>query len=198
MRGLMIFSKLLMNYLRLKAYKLLWSINFQEIGKGVELDLRGNIKIGKNLRLGRNVSIIVEKGSSLTFGDNVFIGSGSYIKCYGGKLIIGDNVSINAHAFINACGGVIIKSDTRIGAKFVCIASNHIFSDRTILMRKQGISKKGIEVGSNNWLGANVTVLDGIKISDDCVIGAGAVVAKSLIEKGIYLGVPAKLTKELN
>lgn len=197
MRSLMIFFNVLMNHLRVRVSRLVWNINFQEIGEGVELDLRGSIKIGSNLRLGQNVSIIVEKGSSLILGDNVFIGSGSYIKCYGGKLIIGDNVSVNAHAFINACGGVVIKSDTRIGAKFVCIASNHIFSDRTILMRKQGISKKGIEIGSNNWLGANVTVLDGVIITSDSVIGAGAVVSKSLIRKGIYLGVPAILRKDL-
>lgn len=193
----MIFFNILMNHLRVRVSRLLWSINFQEIGKGAELDLRGDIKIGNNLRLGRNVSIIVEKGSSLILGDNVFIGSGSYIKCYGGKLIIGDNVSINAHAFINACGGVVIKSDTRIGAKFVCIASNHIFSDRTILMRKQGISKKGIEIGSNNWLGANVKVLDGVKICDNSVIGAGAVVSKTIDKNGIYVGIPAKFLKEI-
>lgn len=197
MRSLTNNLKTILNIFRTLFYSFIWNISFKEVGKGVDLDLKGNITVGKNFRLGKGVSLIVEKGASLSIGDNVYIGTNSYIKCYGGKLIIGDNVSINAHAFINACGGVIINSDTRIGAKFVCIASNHIFSDRTTLMRKQGISRKGIEIGSNNWLGANVTVLDGVKISDDNVIGAGAIVTKSIDRTGIYVGVPATLAKEL-
>lgn len=197
MRSAMILINNILDYIRVNILSLIWSIPFKEVGKGVELNLNGRIKIGKNLRLGRNVSLIVEKNAYLEIGDNVYIGASSYIKCYGGQLIIGDNVSINAHAFINACGGVKIEKDTRIGAKFTCIASNHIFSDRNILMRKQGVSKKGIKVGSNNWLGASVTILDGVVITNNCVIAAGSIVNKPLEMEGIYAGVPAKLKRNL-
>lgn len=197
MRILMMASKKLKSYFRKYFYSLLWNVSFQQVGQGVNLELSGKFIAGKGLKVGRNVSIIVEKGASITIGSNVYIGEGSYIKCYGGDLVIGNDVSINAHTFINSCGGITIGNDTRIGAQFVCIASNHVFSNTSLLMRKQGITKEGIVIGSNVWFGANVKVLDGVNIPDNCVIAAGAVVNKSLDVAGIYVGVPAKFKKNI-
>lgn len=197
MRKLMMAVQKMKNHFRAYIYSSLWRIPFEQLGQGVNLDLRGSFNVKKGLRIGRNVSIIVEEGASLSIGSNVYIGEGCYIKCYGGDLRIGNDVSINAHAFINACGGVSIGNDTRIATKFICIASNHIFSDPNVLMRKQGITKEGIDIGNNVWLGANVKVLDGVNISDNCIIAAGAVVNKNLYVEGVYAGVPAKFKKNI-
>lgn len=45
------------------------------------------------------------------------------------------------------------------------------------------------------YLGGNVCVIPGINIAEKCVIGAGAVVVKDLVETGTYVGVPAKLNQ---
>ena len=197
MRSLLMSYKKLNSIIRKSFGSFFWGIPFTQLGQGVNLELNGIFEAKKGLRVGRNVSIIVEKGASISIGSNVYIGEGSYIKCYGGDLIIGNDVSINAHAFINACGGVSIGNDTRIAAKFVCIASNHIFSDPDLPIRKQGISKDGIKIGSNVWLGANVKVLDGITVPNNSIIAAGAVVNKPLDEEGLYAGVPAKFKKKI-
>lgn len=198
MRNILMRINKVRGFIRKKICSIFWETDFQELGENVKLELYGKFKADKGLKISRNVTILVERGASLSIGKNVYIGEGSYIKCYGGDLKIGDDVSINAHAFINACGGVSIGNDTRIAAKFVCIASNHIFSDSTIPMRKQGIRKKGIVIGENVWVGANVKILDGVSISKNCVVAAGAVVNKSLENEGIYAGVPAKFKKHIS
>lgn len=52
-----------------------------------------------------------------------------------------------------------------------------------------------IDIGNDVWIGANVVILDGIKIGDGSIIAAGAVVIKDVLPYQIVGGVPAKLIK---
>ena len=87
-----------------------------------------------------------------------------------------------------------IGDNTRIGTQSIIIASNHKFDDPDVLV-KDAITKKGVQLGENIWLGARVTVLDGVQIANDTVIGACSLVTKPLTESGVYVGVPAKKIK---
>ena len=49
-----------------------------------------------------------------------------------------------------------------------------------------------VNIGDRTWIGAGATVKNNIDICDGCMIGAGAVVVSDIIEKGVYMGVPAK------
>ena len=93
-------------------------------------------------------------------------------------------------------GGVVIGNNVRIAAHTVIVPSNHIFTDTTIPIYLQGLSKKGIVIKDDVWLGAGVKVLDGVTIETGCVIGANSVVTKSTDSYGIYIGVPARLLKK--
>ena len=50
-------------------------------------------------------------------------------------------------------------------------------------------------IGSNCWIGAKATILDGVHIGDGCIVAAGAVVTKSFPDNVIIGGVPAKIIK---
>jgi acetyltransferase-like isoleucine patch superfamily enzyme len=65
----------------------------------------------------------------------------------------------------------------------------------TLPIRHQGVSRKGIKIGKNCWIGSKVTVLDGVTIGTGSIIAAGSVVTKSFPENSIIGGVPAKLLK---
>ena len=52
-----------------------------------------------------------------------------------------------------------------------------------------------IEIGNDVWVGINSTILDGVKIGDGAIIGAGAVVTKNVDDYAIVGGVPAKLIR---
>lgn len=57
------------------------------------------------------------------------------------------------------------------------------------------MSHKGIRIGSNCWLGAKATILDGTVIGNGCVVAAGAVVSGAFPENVIIGGIPAKIIK---
>ncbi|MBW4645979.1 MAG: acyltransferase [Goleter apudmare HA4340-LM2] len=74
-------------------------------------------------------------------------------------------------------------------------ANNHNFADPTIPMSKQGVSRKGIVIEDDCWLGHGVTVLDGVTIGKGSVIGAGAVVNKDIPPFSVAVGIPARVIK---
>jgi len=149
---------------RKALYNMAFSSRFKYFGKRTKLDISGVVSIGKNIYIGDDVAIIVEKGATLCIGDHSFIGESCYIKCFGGKIEIGQNVS------------------------------NHKFDDPEVLV-KDHITKQGIQIGENIWFGARVTVLDGVNIANNVVVGACSLVSKSLPEAGVYVGTPAKKIK---
>ncbi|MCK7515996.1 MAG: acyltransferase [Desulfobacterales bacterium] len=70
-------------------------------------------------------------------------------------------------------GGLTIGNNVRIAAHTVIIPANHVFDDVNIPIRKQGLSKKGIVIEDDVWIGSGVKILDGVVIGKGCVIGAG-------------------------
>ena len=176
------------------VYNQAFGTQFKYFGKACTLEISGQVHIGKNVYIGDQVSLIVEPGATLSIADNSFIGESCCIKCFGGNISIGQDVSINSKSFINGCGGVSIGDNTRIGTQSIIIASNHKFDDPDILVKDQ-ITKQGVSLGENIWLGARVTVLDGVEIPDNSVIGACSLVSKTLAEPGIYVGIPARKIK---
>ena len=185
----------LLNWVSAQCRKMLYNMvlgtQLKYFGRRTKLEISGQIRIGKNVYIGDDVTLIVEPNATLIIGDNSFIGESCYIKCFGGKIEIGHDVSINSKSFLNGCGGLKIGANTRIGTQTVMIASNHTFNDPEVLVKDQ-ITKQGIVIGENIWFGARVTVLDGVTIADDCVIGACSLVSKNIAEAGVYVGIPAK------
>ena len=54
-----------------------------------------------------------------------------------------------------------------------------------------------IVLGKNVWVGSNSTILQGVTIGDNAVVGAGAVVTKDVPENTIVGGVPAKVIRHI-
>lgn len=180
---------------RQQFYNLVFGTKFRYFGKGCTIDISGQVKIGNNVYIGDQVSLIVEQGAVLEIADNSFIGENCYIKCFGGRVSIGQDVSINSKSYINGCGDVTIGNNTRIGTQSIIIASNHKFGEPDLLV-KDAITKLGVNLGENIWLGARVTVLDGVDICNDTVIGACSLVSKKIEIKGVYVGIPVKILKK--
>ena len=174
------------------------------LGKSVELFNKKNMIIGNNVNIGDFVKLYALGKEPLTIGDNVNIGSFSQIVIsttfndLGKYIKIGNNVGIGEFSYIGGAGGVSIDNDTIIGQYFSIHPENHIYTNNNLLIREQGVSRKGVQVGSNCWIGAKVTLLDGVTVGNNCIIAAGAVVTKSIPDSVLVGGVPAKIIKELN
>ena len=135
-------------------------------------------------------------------GHNVSIGKYTTIECSGtvkniGKgLSIGNNVGMGTHGYWGCAGGVTVGDNTIFGNYVSIHSENHIYTDVTIPIRLQGVERLGVSIGNNCWIGAKVTILDGVIIEDGCIIAAGSVLTNGRYKKNaIYGGVPAKLLK---
>lgn len=130
--------------------------------------------IGKNTLFTHRVEFI--NPYNITIGDN------SYIN--GGMIVAGRNSSINIG---NNC---LISYNVHIRT------TSHNHQRKDMLIREQGEFEADINIKDNVWIGFGVQILPGVSIGENSIIGAGAVVTKSLPPNGIYGGIPAKLIKE--
>ncbi len=171
------------------------------VGKSVKIQSGKKIRIGSGSTLHSRCRVNALSKSGITIGRNFTLGPDCIIECsgviseLGEGLVIGDNVGISAKSFIGVRGSVSIGSDTIIGPYCSIHAENHTFRDMDTLIRQQPSSRKGIEIGSNCWIGAKTVILDGVKIGNGCIIAAGAVVTKSIPDNSVAAGIPAKVIK---
>lgn len=160
------------------------------------MKFRPKISTGKNIYCESNVELNTYYGGKINVGDNCVFRSGCKLLTYGGNITLGHDCSVNPYTVLYGQGNLIIGNYVRIAAQCIFIPSNHQFNDPDIPIMQQPLSKKGIVVEDDVWIGCGVQVLDGVTIAKGCVIGAGSVVTKSTEPYGIYVGVPAKLIKK--
>ena len=105
------------------------------------------------------------------------------------KAIIGEGSVVMPNAVINS--GAVIGKHAIINTGAVVEHDNSIedFVHVSVGAKLGGT----VQVGRATWIGIGAIVNNNIKICSDCIIGAGAVVVKDIIVKGIYIGVPAKI-----
>jgi acetyltransferase-like isoleucine patch superfamily enzyme len=110
-----------------------------------------------------------------------------------GRLVIGDNVIIGTGANIRAAGGEIhIGNDSLIAQNVSIIGANHLMDHEGLYRQTRwDESRTGVYIGCNVWIGANVSLLPGIKIGNNSVIGAGSVVSKDVGDNEIWSGCAA-------
>lgn len=171
------------------------------LGKGVTFFNISKIKYGKFLRLGNQVYVSALSKNGIQFGNNVSIGAFSRVIVstslneIGDKISIGNNVGIGEFAYLGGAGSLEIGDECIIGQYLSCHPENHNYHNTTISIRHQGVTRKGIKIGKNCWIGSKVTILDGVQIGNGSIIAAGSVVTKSFPENSIIGGVPANLLK---
>ena len=155
----------------------------------------------KNLILDDNVSINALSVNGIKLGHHVSIARDSILFCTGviaqkgTGITIGDRTGIGARAFLAGQGGITIGNDVITGPNIQVFSENHNFSDTSLTIKEQGVTKQPVVIGNNCWLGGGVTILAGVTIGDGCVIASGAVVTKSIPANSIVAGVPAKVIK---
>jgi len=150
--------------------------------------------------IARNVQIVnVEFGSNVTviepvnmygciIGDDVFVGPFVEIQK---DVRIGQGTRIQSHTFI--CELVTIGSQCFIGHGVMFI--NDLFSEGGPA-RGDKTLWKNTTIGNRVSVGSNATILP-VKICDDVVIGAGAVVTKDILRSGVYAGNPARFLRTI-
>ena len=113
------------------------------------------------------------------------------------KIEIAADTYINRNTIIDAIALIQIGRDCAIGPNCYLTDHDHGLNPRFPPLQQPMMAKKTI-LGDRVWLGANVTVLKGVQIGNNAVVGAGSVVTKDVPENAIAVGVPAKVLRIKN
>lgn len=143
----------------------------------------------RNVSFGKNVTVVEPSNLyDCSIGDDTFIGP--FVEIQKG-VSIGNNCRIQSHAFI--CELVEIGNHCFIshGAMFI----NYLFKNGQLSHGDKSLWAS-TKIGNNVIIGTNATILP-VAITDNVVIGAGAVVTKNITEPGVYAGNPAKKIRNI-
>lgn len=166
---------------------------------GMDVSLRHPLKIeiGDGSIIDDGV-LLDAKGSANTgiiIGENCYVGRGTIFSCKEGDIILKDYANISTYCNISSNSKITIGEKSLLGPYVSLFATRHNFDNVDEAILDQGWTSEGIEIANNCWLGAKVTVLDGVNIGESAVIGAGAVVTKSLPQRVVAVGSPARVVK---
>lgn len=169
----------------LKRLRLAWH---RLICRRAQFGSRTDIRSRFCLRMGPNARVAVGPGCVL---DNDMT-----IECEG-SLEIGARTIFGHHCTVASRRAVIIGEDCMIAEMVSIRDHNHRFDKIGIPYREQGMMLAPVRIGRNVWIGAKVTVLMGVTIGDNSVIGANAVVTKDVPADSIAVGIPARVIRKL-
>lgn len=111
----------------------------------------------------------------------------------GCQTFVKENVFINKDCFFMDLGGIWIDRNVKIGPRVSLITVNHAENPQ----KRQQLITKSIHLQQNVWLGANVTVLPGVTIGENSIVGACSLVTKDVESNSVYVGSPAKKLRDL-
>jgi acetyltransferase-like isoleucine patch superfamily enzyme len=163
-------------------------------------ELRGTRKIflGDDVVLERHARLCANGAKArITVGRWTTIAPYALLKCNEGVIKIGDFCSVNDYTTIYGYGGVHIGNHVHIAGHVTVVASDHKPENLGNLSFSVDLCAKGIVIEDNVWIGANVVVLDGVRIGTGSVIGAGAVVSRDIPPRSLAVGVPARVIKNI-
>jgi acetyltransferase-like isoleucine patch superfamily enzyme len=186
--------------------KLFYPLLFKRTGKNVIFGRNLTIRHPKKISVGNNVvfddnCVIDAKGNAnngIVIGDNVFVSRNTIISCKEGDIEIGSDSNIGTNCLIHSETSVKIGSYVLMAAYcYIVAGGSHDFSKTDIpSILQPSVSKGGISIQDDVWLGADVKVLDGSIIGKGTIIGSGAVVNSELPSYSIAFGMPAKVARK--
>lgn len=128
-------------------------------------------------------------------GPNTFIESPFHC-VYGRNIHLGHDVFLNVQCTILDCAEVHIGDHVMIGPAVQLYTAAHLLEAEA---RNQGLEvAKPIEVHDNVWIGGGAILLPGVTIGRNAVVGAGAVVPRSVPASTVVAGNPARVVRRLD
>ncbi len=165
----------------------------------------GEVKMGNNIYVGAGAKIIgeVHIGNNVVIRENTVIGADGLTTDRGdlghaltipqfGSIILEDDVQIGANTVI--ARGAIDETKICRGAKIdnQVFISHNVSIDEDSFVVGETIMFGSSSVGKRCLVSGNSTLMNAVSIGDDSIVGAGAVVTKSVAEKSVVKGNPAR------
>jgi maltose O-acetyltransferase len=126
-------------------------------------------------------------------GDNVNIERGAILSS---SIKLGNNSGIGINCYL-ADGAITIGNNVMMGPEVIIHTRNHRHDRWDIPMNEQGFEEvEPVTIEDDVWIGSRAVILPGVTIGEGCIIGAGAVVTKSIEPFSVAVGNPARIVKK--
>lgn len=113
------------------------------------------------------------------------------------NIIIGENCYIGDDVYFDLANKIIIKNNVVISGR-VSLITHSDCNRSEFLSQKFPRKSAEINIESGVWLGFGATILSGVRIGENSVVGSMSLVTKDTEEKSINLGIPSKMEKNIN
>jgi acetyltransferase-like isoleucine patch superfamily enzyme len=145
---------------------------------GAKVSLRAEVELTRNIRMGKGCTV-----SSFT-----------KIKASDGPLRLGLRCGFAAGCWVSTGEqGITLGDNVVCGPQVVISGNNYVFDEPGVHVEDQGTTSKGVRIGSNVWIGAHCTILDGSVLGDDVVVVANSLVNRRFPAGAVVQGNPAKV-----
>ena len=186
-------------FLRAKFYPVLLGKCGRNVFFGSDITLRHphKIQIGNNVVIDDGC-VLDAKGlanDGITIGNGVFIGRQTSLNTKDGDIQLEDGVNIGAFCTVFSASQVRCGKNTLIAAYSYLVGGGHAMTDTETAVIIQDRPSLGITIGDNGWIGTGVSILDGVTIGHDVVIGANSVVTTNIEDFAVAAGSPAVIRR---
>lgn len=174
-------------------------------GKGVTIGRGVTLRGARRVHLGDGVSlddfcVLDARGpaAEIRLGRGALVSRNTVLRARNGQLLLGDGCDIGSNCIFGTDSRLVLGREVLVAAfTYVVAGGNHNHADPNVPIVRQGVtSRGGVEIGEGCWLGARVTVLDGVRIGEHTIVGAHALVTKSLPARCVAHGTPAVVVRE--
>lgn len=124
-----------------------------------------------------------------------------YGEAFNPMISIGNNVNMSANCHIGCIDKIIIGDNVLIASRVYISDHNHGFIDErdvNVAPALRPLSSRGaVIIERNVWIGEGVSILPGVVVGENSIIGANSVVTRSVPKNSVVAGIPAKVIRSL-
>lgn len=154
--------------------------------------LRITMEINSRYHTPEELSVLFEKLTGRKPGEGFAFFPPFYTDC-GKNIHVGDRTFFNSGCKFQDQGGIYIGDDVLIGHNVVIATLNHLVDPKL----RSGMIPKPVRICNKVWIGSNSTILPGVTIGENSIVGAGSVVTKDVPADTIVAGNPARFIKKI-
>ena len=148
------------------------------------------IRYGSKLHMGniqsfKHIGIEIRNGGKISIGSCCQNRGKVWFICDGGSLSIGAHCFFNINSSITCVESITIGNNCKFGNNLVIVDHDHNYKRKD--ESEPEFVRSPITIGDNTWIGADVVILRGTKIGNNCVIGAGSVVKGEISNDSVVI-----------
>lgn len=164
-----------------------------------ELRGLGFASVGDNVRIARNATIIGL--ANIAIGNNVRIDGNTVIAAHSGSLSVGNHVHIGGGSFLGCAGGIVLDDFAGLSQGVRIYSSSDDYSGEsltnpTVPRAYLTLHTAPVTLGRHVIVGSGSVILPGAHLHEGVSVGALSLVTRSLAAWGIYAGTPARRLRE--